>query len=98
MDHTPDDFTGPVNLGNPVEMPIKHLAEKVIELVGGKSKLVWARPLPVDDPLQRCPDITLARDKLKWEPKVNLDQGLDRTITYFDGLLRTNQDVGRMGR
>jgi UDP-glucuronate decarboxylase len=79
-------------------MPIKHLAEKVIELVGGKSKLVIARPLPVDDPLQRCPDITLARDKLKWEPKVNLDQGLDRTITYFDGLLRTNQDVGRMAR
>ncbi len=65
MDHTPDDFTGPVNLGNPVEMPIKHLAEKVIELVGGKSKLVMARPLPVDDPLQRCPDITLARDKLQ---------------------------------
>ena len=66
---TPDDFTGPVNLGNPVEMPIKHLAERVIKLVGGKSKLVQARPLPVDDPLQRCPDITLAREKLKWEPR-----------------------------
>ena len=97
MDHTPDDFPGPVNLGNPVEMPVKHLAEKILAVVGGKSKLVFARPLPADDPLQRCPDITLARDKLKWEPKVNLDQGLDRTITYFDGLLRTNQDVGRMG-
>src|SRR5271169_693521 len=98
MDHTPDDFTGPVNLGNPVEMPIRDLAEKVLKLVNGKSKLVQARPLPVDDPLQRCPDITLARDKLKWEPKVPLDQGLARTIEYFDGLLRSNQQVSRVGR
>ena len=98
MDHTPDEFTGPVNLGNPVEMPIKHLAEKIIELVGGKSKLVMARPLPIDDPLQRCPDITLAREKLKWEPKVALDQGLARTIEYFDGLLRSNDQVSRVGR
>ena len=98
MDHTPDDFTGPVNLGNPVEMPIRHLAEKVIKLVGGKSKLVQARPLPVDDPLQRCPDITLARDKLKWEPKVPLEQGLAKTIEYFDGLLRSNETVSRVGR
>ena len=98
MDHTPDDFTGPVNLGNPVEMPVKHLAELVIKLVGGKSKLVQARPLPVDDPLQRCPDITLAREKLKWEPKVALDQGLGRTIEYFDGLLRSNRQVSRVGR
>src|SRR5512139_3947674 len=98
MDHTPDDFTGPVNLGNPVEMPIKHLAEKVIQIVGGKSKLVMARPLPVDDPLQRCPDITLARDKLKWEPKVPLDQGLKKTIEYFDELLRSNSQVSRVGR
>src|SRR5882762_4378285 len=59
MDHTPDDFTGPVNLGNPVEMPIRHLAEKILKLVNGKSRIVQARPLPVDDPLQRCPDITL---------------------------------------
>ena len=98
MDHTPDDFTGPVNLGNPVEMPIRHLAEKVIKLVGGKSKLIQARPLPVDDPLQRCPDITLARDKLKWEPKVPLEQGLAKTIEYFDGLLRSNETVSRVGR
>jgi len=98
MDHTPDDFTGPVNLGNPVEMPIKHLAETVIELVGSKSKLVMARPLPVDDPLQRCPDITLARDKLKWEPKVPLEQGLKKTIEYFDGLLKSNRTVSRVGR
>ena len=96
--HTPDDFTGPVNLGNPVEMPIRHLAEKVIKLVGGKSKLVQARPLPVDDPLQRCPDITLAREKLQWEPKVPLEQGLAKTIEYFDGLLRSNETVSRVGR
>ena len=81
--HTPDDFTGPVNLGNPVEMPIKQLAEKVIELVGGKSKLVHARPLPVDDPLQRCPDITLARDKLKWEPKVAARAGAEEDDRVF---------------
>ena len=98
MDHTPDDFTGPVNLGNPVEMPIRHLAEKVLKLVNGKSKLVQARPLPVDDPLQRCPDITLARDKLQWEPKVALDEGLAKTIEYFDGLLRSNETVSRVGR
>ena len=98
MDHTPDDFTGPVNLGNPVEITIRQLAEKVIELTGGKSKLVIARPLPVDDPLQRCPDITLARDKLKWEPKVPLEQGLKKTIEYFDGLLKSNRAVSRVGR
>ena len=91
MDHTPDDFTGPVNLGNPGEFTIRQLAEKVIELIGGKSKLIQARPLPVDDPMQRRPDITLARDKLDWEPKVPLDQGLARTIEYFDGLLRGNR-------
>ena len=98
MDHTPDDFTGPVNLGNPVEMPIRHLAEKILKLVNGKSKLVQARPLPVDDPLQRCPDITLARDKLQWEPKVALDEGMAKTIAYFDSLLRSNEQVSRVGR
>ena len=70
----PDDFTGPVNLGNPVEIPIRQLAEKVLKLVTGKSKLVQARPLPVDDPMQRRPDIALARDKLHWEPKVALGE------------------------
>jgi UDP-glucuronate decarboxylase len=98
MNDTPDDFTGPVNLGNPVEMPIRQLAETVLKLVGGKSKLVKAAPLPVDDPLQRCPDITLARDKLKWEPKVALEQGLKKTIEYFDGLLRSNKEISRVGR
>lgn len=61
-------------------------------------RLVQARPLPVDDPLQRCPDITLARDKLKWEPKVPLEQGLKKTIEYFDGLLKSNKEVSRVGR
>src|SRR4029453_12231666 len=91
MDRTPDDFTGPVNLGNPAELPIRHLAETILKLVGGKSKLIMnARPLPVDDPLQRCPDIALAREKLSWEPKVPLEQGLSETNEDFDGLLGTN--------
>jgi UDP-glucuronate decarboxylase len=97
MDNTPDDFTGPVNLGNPVELPVKHLAEKILELVNGKSKLVF-QPLPVDDPMQRCPDITLARKVLEWEPKVALDDGLKKTIAYFDGLLKSNKAVRRVGR
>ncbi|TAJ82574.1 UDP-glucuronic acid decarboxylase family protein [Reyranella sp.] len=98
MDHTPDDFTGPVNIGNPVEMPIRHLAEKIIKLVNGKSKLVQSQPLPVDDPLQRCPDISLARETLKWEPKVPLDEGLAKTIAYFDNLLKSNKSISRVGR
>jgi len=97
MDHTPDDFTGPVNLGNPVETPVRHLAEKILKLVNGKSKLVF-QPLPVDDPMQRCPDITLARDKLQWEPKVDLETGLLRTIEYFDTLLKSNKGVRGIGR
>lgn len=79
-------FPGPVNMGNPVEFTIRQLAEKVIELTGSKSKLVF-RPLPADDPMQRKPDITLAREKLGWEPRVPLEQGLVRTIAYFDELL-----------
>jgi len=74
-----DDFTGPVNIGNEGEFTIKQLAEMVIELTGGKSKLVY-RPLPQDDPTQRKPDITLARTKLGWEPKVALRDGLVKTI------------------
>ncbi|MDF3075284.1 MAG: putative UDP-glucuronate decarboxylase [Alphaproteobacteria bacterium] len=83
---TPDDFTGPVNLGNPVEITIRELAERVIRLTGAKSKLVL-RPLPQDDPMQRCPDITLAKKVLGWEPKVKLEDGLTKTIAYFDALL-----------
>ncbi len=83
---TPDEFTGPVNLGNPVEITVRQLAERIIALTGSKSKLVF-KPLPQDDPLQRCPDITLARKTLGWEPKVPLDEGLKKTIAYFDALL-----------
>jgi UDP-glucuronate decarboxylase len=79
-------FTGPVNIGNPVEHTMLQLAEKVLALVGGKSKLVF-RPLPADDPRQRQPDIALAKDKLGWQPKVGLDDGLRETIAYFRRLL-----------
>ena len=79
---TGDDFTGPVNLGNPVEIPVKELAERIIKLTGSSSTLVY-RPLPQDDPTQRCPDITLAKSKLGWEPTVPLETGLKRTIDYF---------------
>ena len=85
MDTEPG-FTGPVNLGNPNEFTIRQLAERVIELTGSRSELVF-RPLPVDDPMQRQPDITLAREKLGWEPVVQLDEGLRKTIAYFDELL-----------
>jgi UDP-glucuronate decarboxylase len=78
----PDDFTGPVNLGNPVEFTMKELAELTIQLTGSKSKLVY-KPLPQDDPTRRQPDITLARAKLGWEPMVPLRDGLIRTIEYF---------------
>ena len=78
----PDELTGPVNLGNPHEITVRQLAETVIAMVGSKSKLVML-PLPADDPLQRQPNIDQARGKLGWEPKVALEQGLERTIAYF---------------
>jgi UDP-glucuronate decarboxylase len=84
--NTGDDVTGPINIGNPMEIPVRELAERVIKQVGSKSKLVF-RPLPVDDPLQRCPDITQAKKVLGWEPKVPLEVGLEKTIAYFDKLL-----------
>ncbi len=83
---TPEDFTGPVNLGNPVEFTIRELAEKIIELTGSTSRLE-SKPLPSDDPRQRCPDIGLARKQLDWEPKIPLEQGLVRTIAYFEQLM-----------
>lgn len=83
---TPDSFTGPVNLGNPDEFTILELAEKVIEKTGSRSKIVFDA-LPTDDPVQRQPDISLARKELGWGPTVALDEGLDRTIAYIDGLL-----------
>jgi UDP-glucuronate decarboxylase len=77
-----EGITGPVNIGNPGEFTMLELAEKVLDLVGGKSKIVH-RPLPQDDPLQRQPDISLAREKLGWEPTIPLEEGLRRTIAYF---------------
>ncbi len=85
MMNGPDDFVGPVNLGNPGEFTIKALAELVIELTGSKSRLVYL-PLPADDPAQRQPDITLAQEKLGWQPKIALRDGLTKTIEYFRNL------------
>ncbi len=82
MMQSPADFVGPVNMGNPGEFTMLELAEKVLKLVGGKSKLTF-HPLPTDDPKQRQPDITLAKGKLGWEPKVALEDGLKETVTYF---------------
>lgn len=84
---TGDDVPGPINLGNPGEFTIKELAEKVIALTGSKSKLEY-RALPSDDPRQRQPDISKAREILSWEPTIALEQGLTHTISYFDDLLR----------
>ena len=82
-----DGFTGPVNIGNPGEFTMLELAELILELTGSKSKLVFL-PLPQDDPLQRQPDIALAKKELNWEPKVSLREGLEKTIVYFDNLLK----------
>jgi len=84
---TPDDFLGPVNLGNPVEFTILELAQKVISLTDSKSEIVF-KELPNDDPLQRKPDITLARNNLGWEPLIKLEDGLIKTIEYFSALMR----------
>jgi UDP-glucuronate decarboxylase len=83
--NSPDDFTGPVNIGNPGEYTILELAGKIITLTGAKSTIVY-KPLPQDDPLQRKPDITLAREKLGWNPVTDLENGLRRTIEYFKNL------------
>jgi len=80
-----EDFIGPVNVGNPNEFTIKELAEKVIELTGSKSKLIY-QPLPSDDPLQRQPNISLAKKELGWEPKIQLEEGLMKTIEYFKSI------------
>jgi UDP-glucuronate decarboxylase len=83
------DTPGPINIGNPYEIRVRELADRVIDLTGSRSRIVH-RPLPQDDPLQRCPDITRARQFLGWEPRVVLDEGLHRTIGYFDRLLTRN--------
>ncbi|MBU4192111.1 MAG: SDR family oxidoreductase [Pseudodesulfovibrio sp.] len=88
MEKTPDDFTGPVNLGNPGEFTILELAREVIDLTGSKSQIVF-KPLPSDDPMQRKPDITLARKAMGWEPKIPLRQGLVKTVEYFRRCLET---------
>jgi UDP-glucuronate decarboxylase len=80
------DLPGPVNLGNPNEFTIRQLAELVIELTGSKSRLV-KQPLPTDDPMQRQPDITLAKERLGWTPRIELREGLQRTIAYFETFL-----------
>ncbi|OFZ46889.1 MAG: NAD-dependent dehydratase, partial [Bacteroidetes bacterium RIFCSPHIGHO2_02_FULL_44_7] len=81
-----ENFSGPVNLGNPVEFTIKELADKVIELTGSKSKIVYIK-LPSDDPVKRKPDITLAQEKLDWQPKIKLEDGLKITIGYFKKII-----------
>ena len=86
--NSPDEVTGPINIGNPGEFTMLELAEKVIALSGSKSKLEF-KPLPADDPKQRQPDITLAKKVLNWQPAINLDEGLTKTIAYFKALLQT---------
>lgn len=89
---TSDEFTGPVNLGNPGEFTIGDLAKQVIRLTGGKSGIIY-KPLPSDDPIQRCPDISLAQRELDWQPTVSLEEGLKKTIAYFRELLTTSESV-----
>nr|WP_281763235.1 UDP-glucuronic acid decarboxylase family protein [Pseudodesulfovibrio nedwellii] len=88
MEETPDEFTGPMNLGNPDEFTILELAETVIEMAGSKSKIVY-KSLPADDPMQRRPDISLAKNAINWEPKIKLRTGLVKTIEYFDNHLKS---------
>ena len=90
--NTPKGFTGPVNIGNPFEFTMLELAQNVIELTGSSSKLTFM-PLPQDDPKQRQPDISLAKKELDWEPKVQLKEGLVKTIEYFDNLLREENKI-----
>jgi UDP-glucuronate decarboxylase len=80
--NTPDEFNGPVNIGNPVEFTILELAQRVTKLTGSKSEIIF-KSLPSDDPMQRCPDIRLAKDKLNWSPQIFLEEGLTKTIQYF---------------
>ena len=84
--NTGDEFIGPINIGNPNEFTIRELADTVITLIGSKSKIIL-EPLPDDDPVQRRPDITIARDILNWEPMIQLQEGLEKTIKYFEGRL-----------
>lgn len=82
MMNSKKDFTGPVNIGNPSEFTIKELAEKILKKINGNSKIIY-KDLPLDDPTQRRPDISLAKKQLNWEPKIKLDEGLNKAIEYF---------------
>jgi UDP-glucuronate decarboxylase len=84
---TPDTFTGPVNIGNPVEVSVGDLAGKIIRMTGSKSKIIHL-PLPADDPKQRRPDISLAKTALSWQPVIGLDEGLSKTIEYFRSTIK----------
>jgi len=90
--YTEHGFTGPMNLGNPNEFTMLELAELTLDLTNSKSKIIH-QDLPTDDPKQRQPDITLAKEKIDWEPKTQLREGLQKTITYFDDLLRSEYDT-----
>jgi UDP-glucuronate decarboxylase len=93
--NVPQDIEGPVNLGNPVEMTMSELAELVISLTGSRSRIEF-RPLPQDDPRQRRPDISRARELLHWAPTVTIEDGLSRTIAYFDNLLANPTEVNKL--
>lgn len=86
MMNGPDDLIGPINLGNPDECSILQVAEMIIRMTGSRSKIIF-KPLPQDDPIRRCPDITLAKERLNWEPTVELEEGIRRTIEYFRDLV-----------
>ena len=92
MMNTPRGITGPVNLGNPNEISILDLARLIIDLIGSESRIVF-KPLPQDDPRRRCPDITLAREKLGWKPKIDLMTGLKKTVEYFSNFIRCEFDI-----
>jgi UDP-glucuronate decarboxylase len=87
-----DNFTGPVNMGNPTELSILELAKKIIDITGSKSKIIYEK-LPLDDPKQRKPDITLVKKELGWVPKVEIEEGLTKTIEYFENILKNNLNL-----
>ena len=93
MMDAPDDIVGPMNLGNPVETSISELAELIVDLTGSRSQITHG-PLPIDDPIQRCPDIGQARALLNWRPSIGLRSGLERTVAYFDSLLHDGKNAG----
>jgi UDP-glucuronate decarboxylase len=95
MNVSQEDVDGPINLGNPVEMTMSELGKLVISLTGSRSRLEF-RPLPQDDPRQRRPDISRARQLLHWTPKVTLEEGLNKTINYFDALLANSREADKL--